>query len=151
MKKCKKCEEIKLFEAFSLGYNKCKECRNKYHREYWKKNRGRFLERMRIYGRTYGRIDERAEKRLASSRKYKEANKERIKIKQKSYEKSNKHKISAKLKVRYAIKVGVLTREPCETCGIIENIHAHHDDYNKPLNVRWLCAKHHGKFHRQYK
>src|SRR5688572_29793626 len=39
--------------------------------------------------------------------------------------------------VGYAIKKGILIPAPCEECGAPES-HAHHDDYNKPLEVRWL-------------
>jgi hypothetical protein len=35
---------------------------------------------------------------------------------------------------------------PCEVCGA-ERTHAHHDDYNKPLEVRWLCPMHHKEWH----
>ena len=37
----------------------------------------------------------------------------------------------------------------CEICGK-EKTHAHHDDYDKPLNVRWLCAEHHRQWHAKY-
>jgi ribosomal protein S27AE len=40
-----------------------------------------------------------------------------------------------------------LVRGPCEVCGTTLNVHAHHDDYDAPLNVRWLCGKHHSRFH----
>lgn len=45
-----------------------------------------------------------------------------------------------------AIRNKKLFSEPCEICGK-ENTHAHHDDYDKPLNVRWLCAEHHQQWH----
>lgn len=48
--------------------------------------------------------------------------------------------------VRSAIKSGRLKRKPCEECGAAE-AHAHHDDYSKPLDVRWLCRKHHARAH----
>ncbi len=48
-----------------------------------------------------------------------------------------------------AIERGDLTREPCEVCGA-EKVDAHHDDYYQPMEVRWLCKKHHGEVHRRY-
>lgn len=47
-----------------------------------------------------------------------------------------------------AIRDKKLFKEPCEVCGATEKIHAHHDDYAKPLNVRWLCSAHHSQWHR---
>ncbi len=53
----------------------------------------------------------------------------------------------ARTKVANAIYSGRLERECCERCGSGENIHAHHDDYTKPLDVRWLCASCHKQHH----
>lgn len=53
------------------------------------------------------------------------------------------------MKVRYAILKGRLTRGPCESCGS-EKSEAHHPDYNKPLDVTWLCRACHAKEHRHY-
>lgn len=47
-----------------------------------------------------------------------------------------------------AIKDGTLIRKPCEVCGD-EKVDGHHDDYSKPLDVRWLCRKHHILEHRR--
>ena len=38
-----------------------------------------------------------------------------------------------------AIRVGLLRPRPCEVCGRRRSIHAHHVDYARPLEVRWLC------------
>lgn len=62
------------------------------------------------------------------------------------YKKIQKERYPEKIKTRektyYAIKTGKLIKQPCEVCGEI-NVHAHHDDYSKPFEVRWLCRKHH--------
>lgn len=57
---------------------------------------------------------------------------------------------------QYAIRKGVLVPAPCEACGFDGTgtsgqrlVQAHHDDYNKPLVVRWLCNACHFEWHRQ--
>ena len=56
-------------------------------------------------------------------------------------------KHDARLKVWAALDAGELVRQPCEACGDAR-VEAHHDDYAKPLDVRWLCSQHHGEAHR---
>ena len=43
------------------------------------------------------------------------------------------------------LKRGKLVRQPCEVCGA--DAEMHHDDYSKPLDVRWLCREHHLDHH----
>jgi hypothetical protein len=48
--------------------------------------------------------------------------------------------------VSAALRRNQITRQPCEICGSIK-VEAHHDDYSKPLEVRWLCRVHHEEHH----
>jgi hypothetical protein len=48
--------------------------------------------------------------------------------------------------VRLAVQTGELTRLPCEVCGA-KRTEAHHDDYARPLDVRFLYRKHHAIWH----
>lgn len=54
---------------------------------------------------------------------------------------------SANTAVGNAIRDGRLMKQPCEVCGKKE-AQAHHDDYSKPLDVRWLCTTHHAEWHK---
>jgi len=45
-----------------------------------------------------------------------------------------------------ALKDGSLIRQPCEVCGSLHS-EGHHTDYSKPLEVQWLCRKHHKQEH----
>lgn len=47
-----------------------------------------------------------------------------------------------------AIQRQKLIRQSCEVCGAI-NTEAHHDNYDDPLNVRWLCFEHHREHHKK--
>lgn len=53
--------------------------------------------------------------------------------------------------IQTAVRNGTLTKQPCEVCGIVERIHAHHDDYGQPLQVNWLCHTHHMERHAMLK
>lgn len=55
-------------------------------------------------------------------------------------------KYKAMRAVSNAIRDGKLKKQPCEVCGS-EHAQAHHDDYSKPLDVRWLCRTHHLELH----
>lgn len=44
----------------------------------------------------------------------------------------------------------VIKPDACQECGILKsNLHGHHHDYSKPLDVRWLCTGCHGAVHRR--
>lgn len=53
-----------------------------------------------------------------------------------------------------AIKKGTIRKQFCEICGKYHRMemsaHAHHNDYRKPLEVVWLCPKHHLAWHRVF-
>ena len=130
MKKCFKCQrklplsDFYKHKQMADGHlNKCKKCTKKDVHNYREDN----IERIREYDRKRG------------NRQTKEY------FDNYATKYPNKHK--AKKMVNNAIRGKRLFKEPCEVCGTEERIHAHHDDYLKPLNVRWLCASHHRKWH----
>ena len=58
-------------------------------------------------------------------------------------------KVAARNAVNSAVKRGDLVKpKSCENCGQEKRLTGHHDDYTKPLMVRWLCYSCHGKEHR---
>jgi len=129
-KQCFKCGEIKDLSAFykhpmmADGHvNKCKECNKRDVRQ----NRESKVEYYREYDR--GRGNRQGYDYL------------------KSYREKYPNKYKAHNLVRYAIKVGNLVSEPCCICGKEDGTCAHHDDYEKPLNVRWMCPPCHKQWH----
>jgi len=65
---------------------------------------------------------------------------------QSDWRRANLLKYSAHLAVKRALDSGDLEKQPCEVCGAT-TVDAHHDRYDQPLNVRWLCRTHHVKLH----
>jgi len=58
----------------------------------------------------------------------------------------NKAKYRAKEMVEYRVNRGIIEQQPCIVCGNTNSM-GHHPDYTKPLEVMWLCQKHHSEIH----
>jgi len=133
MKYCNSCETEKEVSMFGKRVKskdglaaKCKTCQRVYDKA--RANDPHREEARRIYAQT-------DEGRLAGNKAKAE------------YRKRNPQKYKAHNLVASAIRRGKLFRKSCEVCDEDKDIHAHHDDYLEPLNVRWLCAAHHHQWH----
>ena len=126
-----------------------------YQRNYYKTNRPKVRERrrkweianrekVRAYKHKWAKSN--PEKMAAKSRRWSKANPEKMRARNRRYAKANPEKILAHYALRNAIRRGELIRQPCEICGNSRS-HAHHNDYSKPFQVRWLCALHHKFYH----
>jgi len=47
-----------------------------------------------------------------------------------------------------AVRDGKIEKTSCTRCGAGDKVHGHHEDYDEPLIVTWLCATCHGVEHR---
>lgn len=58
----------------------------------------------------------------------------------------------ARHQLRYAVTRGKIAKPShCQDCQMLKekrDLHGHHDDYSRPLEVRWVCYQCHGKTHR---
>ena len=127
-KKCFKCRSVKNIEEFYVHpvmadgrLGKCKECTKSDVRAHRLLN----IEAIRSYDR--GRARRRVEY-------------------QRAYRKRNHSKYVARNKLAYAVRRGKIKRMPCAVCGDPKS-QGHHSDYALPLNVEWLCVKHHWERH----
>ena len=134
---------------FDGHLNKCKKCtKNDAHihriknleavKEY-DRNRPNCYERAKINGERIKKM------RISNPEKYAQYMK-----KKKNWVLQNPHKrkaqvLSGNRMVRYGLK-----NDSCEFCGIKDvPLDGHHHDYDKPLDVTWLCKKCHGLEHRK--
>jgi hypothetical protein len=118
----------------------CKECAKARARANYRRNR----ERYREYERKRASLPHRVEAREQYAQT--PNGMARASAAKRRYSERNPIKRRAHSATWHALNDGRLTPKPCEVCGA-EKAQAHHDDYSKPLDVRWLCTTHHAEWH----
>ena len=138
MKTCFKCKAVRPLTEFykhaamSDGYlNKCKECAKKDSLNHRNQN----LEKIRANDRERGKSPERKKLKALINKRWRDEDTRRQK---------------AHNAVRRAIVSGALERKCCERCGNEKSL-AHHEDYDKQLEVMWLCQPCHKQRHKELK
>ncbi|MBT6047826.1 MAG: hypothetical protein HOG49_13535 [Candidatus Scalindua sp.] len=118
------------------------KCRRLGERKSWNKYNSKNKDKRKIYWDKYYKKN--SETIIKKTRKYQatEAGKKAISISTKRMREKYPEKYSARMEALKAIRKGTLVKKPCEVCGEIK-VEGHHEDYNKPLDVMWLCKKHH--------
>ncbi len=134
LKTCFKCGVEKTLDAFykhsAMGdghLGKCKECTKKDVRE----NRANKLDYYLQYDQQRSKTPERKQQAAKAFR---------------NLRKNHPIKAKARASVSKAVESGKLHPLPCWICG--EKAEAHHPDYSMPLDVVWLCFKHHREAHK---
>ena len=138
MREYRKKTRARIYSLARKWYARNKE---KYHAKYIK-NREHLIELNAIRNRKMRENPILLEKRKAYNRDRMKKQREGI------ISPEQKAKILARKMSAEAIRIGKLKRLPCELCGNIKT-DAHHPDYSKPLDVRWLCRLHHRNIHRK--
>lgn len=138
MKLCRKCQKVLSLAEFykhaqmADGHlNICKECvreRVSIHRE-------RNVERIREYDRLRSKQPHRVMSRASNTR--------RRRMEDRRYG-------LAHSKVSHAVNKGTLVKpDSCLHCGENKPLISHHPDYDKPLDVIWVCQACHCQMHRK--
>jgi len=152
MKTCRECGVEKQLDNFYKHFamadghlNKCIDCV----KSRISKHRDQNLEKIRQYDKHRSMLPHRvqARKEYGKTEKGKIAKTKALK----NYYEKYPLKRASHVITNNAIRDGKLVRqENCSECNSIEKIEAHHDDYTKPLDVRWLCNKCHRNWHKNH-
>ena len=137
-KECFKCKSVLPLEEFykhpMMGdghLNKCKQCTKKDVNEHRLLN----LEKIRTYDRNRAKLPHRAASNVEVNR---------------AWRAEDRRRQHAHAEVRKAIKLGTLRKKSCVRCQSEKSL-AHHEDYDKPLDVMWLCQPCHKQRHKELK
>lgn len=159
---CTCCNIEKSFDEFGNSNKgkwgkreQCKDCLRIKNRIYSKNNpeimrakHKRWVDKNKPHMREYNRNRYEANAEIMRQR----SNERRRKTGNKAvhdYRAKYPYKKKAHTFLEYAVFYGMVIRpDSCSKCDVQCKPQGHHLDYNKPLDVIWLCTKCHGKEHR---
>jgi hypothetical protein len=110
---------------------RCKECQ----KDLARRSRAAKIDYYREYDRKRAKLPHRISLALEVTKKWKAEDNRRVRC----------HNAVAR-----ALRNGSLVSENCVVCGSEKSL-AHHEDYDKPLDVVWLCQVHHKARHKEMK
>jgi len=147
MKKCFKCGIEKPLTNFYKHsqmkdgrVNKCKECNKKDVQVNYRKNISHFKNYDQI------RNQKRKEYNKEKSRVYRDKYPEKVQNAKRKWIREHNLERAAHIILKNRLRDGKVKKGLCQICKSSE-VEAHHYDYTKPVNVIWLCKKHHEKIH----
>ena len=155
-KRCNACGETKALTLFVKDRRlrdghaaQCLDCRSERLRSYYASHPEKVTARHALVIKWHKSNPDR---NTAARRRYLSNHPEqREKVRQQArrYQATHSDEIRARGIVAQAVKRGLLVRpSSCSLCGTDQRvIQGHHDDYSKPLSVRWLCARCHKLHH----
>jgi len=163
VRRCTRCMAVKSFTGFykdsraPAGLQRwCKDCRREYDQTPERRDaaaRRRQSPEGKAAQAAYQRQNRHTPERKATLAKYHRSAKG--KAAQARRKERHPERVRARSAANHAIRDGLLIPQPCEVCGEFllgdggrRLVDAHHDDYSKPLDVRWLCGEHHAEHHR---
>jgi hypothetical protein len=170
MKQCSKCKEIKEISEFSRNKAlkdglccRCKICnrqivaewraRHPNYLEHQKKVRNARLDHYQAVRRKWEKKNRK--KRVQQHAAWKKANPKRWRTLQIRYKKNNPEKVIARHRLNRVIREqGMPKPDICSSCNEKfdnDDLHGHHEDHSRPLEVQWLCRWCHAKLHRERK
>ena len=145
MKKCKRCGTEKNEEEFNKWYKKsgssgyrqnCRECDHLLNKEFREKN----SDKLKVKRRNRNGAQP---KRYCTDPKQQKRNEDVYRSQRKYPEKR-----AARTFLNSYIKMGkVMKPNSCEICLQKAKVEGHHEDYSKPLEVKWVCKKCHTDIH----
>lgn len=129
--------------------SRCKEC----HKREVRKNRAANVEYYRAYDAK--RFQEQPQRRAGNDRYATTLDgKASCAAAKAKWALENPEKRAAHHALKNAIRSGSIEKpKECSRCGNIprrRDLHGHHEDYEKPLEVEWICAKCHTGEHKPY-
>lgn len=145
MKKCKKCDIEKNEDQFnkwykksgSSGYrNSCKQCENLYNKTFREQKKDDLNKKRRK--RTGAQP-----KRYCTDPIQRKRNEDMYRSERKYPEKK-----AARIILNAYISMGKIVKpNSCEMCLKKIRVEGHHEDYSKPLEVKWVCKRCHADIH----
>jgi hypothetical protein len=164
MKQCATCKQVKSLQEFSKCRSHkdglastCKQCASVY-RKIWAERNIEYLRHIKrvdycLKREHYNELNNVRRKNSPDGRKEETRLRQirhgdQIRQYSRDYKVRHKKQYQAAAKVQSALRSGKLTKpERCAICSSPMNLRAHHNDYDKPLDVLWICESCHRILH----